>query len=272
MFEIAGAGYNYIHSEGWDIYRPQGFPHFNVVHIRNPFYYVEGGLGTNAVFVDHPAYLIYRPQDAEHFYLNEANYADDWIHFNSIGEDAEDFFREIDLPLARVIHFCGNSESSNMHQQIAAEYWKKGIHHEHIMDSMLRTYLYKLSDLYHLQCENQTDFATGTYESYRPRFDELRSRIYQGGEAARITSVDALAAEMNMSISYFQHLYKALYGVPVTKDLINARIEYAAYLLQNYNQTINNIATDCGYESIEHFNRQFRKIKGCSPSEFQTKT
>ena len=73
---------------------------------------------------------------------------------------------------------------------------------------------------------------------------------------------------MNMSVSYFQHIYKALYGVPVTRDLIIARIEYAIYLLRSRNLSIAEAASVCGYETIEHFNRQFKKEKGCSPTDY----
>ena len=81
--------------------------------------------------------------------------------------------------------------------------------------------------------------------------------------------VDLLAAQMHLSTSYFQHIYKALFGVSVLHDVITARIEYAGYLMQNSGDPINRIAAACGYDNIEHFTRQFRKLKGYSPRQYQ---
>ena len=270
MISAPYAGYNYYHQDGWEINRPDGIRHYTIVFIRNPFYYVlkkETGLET--VYVERPSFIFYRPSDYQHFYLRNAPYTDDWIHIGGDEKEIDGLFEELGIPFSKEVTLYDNSEPSSIMQTIAAEARKTSEHHDRIMDSLVRVLLYKISDLYRSEGENKTDFTSGAIESYRRRFNLLRNRIYQGGEAARIKEVSLLADEMNMSVSYFQHVYKALYGVPVTRDLIISRIEYAAYLLQNQNRTISETAVICGYDSIEHFNRQFKKLKGCSPSEFQ---
>jgi AraC family transcriptional regulator of arabinose operon len=270
MIDVPYAGYNYYHQDGWEIHRPDGIRHYTIVFIRNPFYYVEKhGDTLSTVYVERPSFLFYRPADYQHFYRKNDPYTDDWIHFSDDSDECEILFDQLGLPFSKAVTLYDSSEPSSIMQMIAAEARKSSEHHNMIMDSLIRILLYKISDLYSKNEDNKIDFTSGAIESYRRRFNILRNRIYQGGEAARIKEVSDLASEMNMSISYFQHVYKALYGVPVTKDLIISRIEYASYLLLNQNRSIAETAAICGYDSIEHFNRQFKRLKGCSPGDYQ---
>ncbi|MBR7089951.1 MAG: helix-turn-helix transcriptional regulator [Lachnospiraceae bacterium] len=263
MIRIPYAGYNYYHESGWEINRPNGTSFYSIIMIRNPFYYEADG-GT--LYVDRPAFLFFRPADPEHFYLRSAPYTDDWVHLQADDGELDELFEKMGLTFARALTVYDHSEASAIMQNIAAEVRRSSDNHDMIMDSLARLLIYKIGDL--SKVKEEPDFKSGTLESYRSRINVLRGRIYQGGEAARIGEVSELASEMNMSVSYFQHIYKALYGVPVTRDLIAARIEYAIYLLRNRNLSVAEAASVCGYETIEHFNRQFKKEKGCSPTDY----
>ncbi|MCR4793203.1 MAG: AraC family transcriptional regulator [Lachnospiraceae bacterium] len=265
MIKIPYAGYNFYHPDGWEIDRPAGIRFYSIIMIRNPFYYENNG---RTIYVDRPAFLFYRPADPQHFYLRNAPYTDDWIHLDDESGEIDEMFVSLGLEFAKALVIQDNSEASAIMQNIAAEVRKKCPHHEMMMDLLARLLITKIADLKIESSQPGNERASRTLESYRIQFNRLRGRIYQGGEAARIGSVSDLANEMNMSVSYFQHVYKALFGVPVTKDLIISRIEYATYLLRNRNAGIAEIAAVCGYESIEHFNRQFKKLKGCSPTDY----
>ncbi len=67
------------------------------------------------------------------------------------------------------------------------------------------------------------------------------------------------------------HLYKEFFGITFANDIINARIEMAKKLLVTSNMKIFEIAKKCGYESTEHFIRQFSKITGETPHKFKNK-
>ena len=270
MINVPYAGYNFFHQDGWEITRPDGIRHYTIIFIRNPFYYViKDGDELKTIYVERPSFLFYRPSDHQHFYRRNAPYTDDWIHFIGDEKEIDKLFEDLGLPFSKALTLYDSSEPSSIMQMIAAEARKNSDHHDMIMDSLIRILLYKISDLHGRGDDAGMDFTSGTIESYRRRFNILRNRIYQGGEAARIKEVSELAEEMNMSVSYFQHVYKALYGVPVTKDIIISRIEYASYLLLNQNEGISETAAICGYDSVEHFNRQFKKIKGCSPGDYK---
>lgn len=309
MFQVTAVGYNFVHRGGWEISRPNGFRHYLLIHIRNPFYYEEFGTGNrNPVrggadprggggrtapeiyasapgqsdanepesvirFCPHPAYLLFRPADPEHFFRKGTLYADDWVHFDDADGSGREMIRSLSLPYAEPVILSDISEIAALHQILDGENLRRGPYREEISDRILQAMLLKINSQWELQ-RQKTPKAAGpnpAVEACRRQFNQIRSEIYQGNAAARVQSVEALAERANMSTSYFQHIYKALFGVPVTKDLIQARIRYARFLLENQSLTISDVAEACGYASKEHFNRQFRSVSGCSPTEYQKK-
>ena len=132
------------------------------------------------------------------------------------------------------------------------------------MDARLKTIFYKYSDIYHLEIR-----LSDKLKQHRKNFSEIRNNIYNNNLPK--PTVNELAAELNMSVSYFQHIYKELFGVSVIQDIIKSRIEKACYLLLITQDPISKIAESCGYENIEHFNRQFKAITGFTPSQYKAK-
>ena len=102
---------------------------------------------------------------------------------------------------------------------------------------------------------------------FRSEFSKLRQHLYNYEYVP--SGAKEIADGLGLSTSYFQHTYKKIFGVSVHQDIIKARIEHAARLLQGSNDSISEIAAICGYENLEHFSRQFKKIKGMSPQQFR---
>jgi len=51
--------------------------------------------------------------------------------------------------------------------------------------------------------------------------------------------------------------------------LLNIRVGYSCKLLTEDTHNISEIAYQSGFGNISNFNRQFKKIKGITPSQFQ---
>lgn len=81
-------------------------------------------------------------------------------------------------------------------------------------------------------------------------------------------SLDYAAAAMNFSNSYFSRIFKRLMGVNFVTYLNMVRVEQAAYLIQNSESKITDIALSCGFNNVRTFNRVFKEITGYTPSEF----
>ncbi len=262
MIKIISAGFNYIHHEGWRIDRPEGLKFYLFLHIKAPFSMLLDG---KEQFFSSPAYIIYPPNVSQLFFSDDSSYSDDWIHFYSDDEDMTEFFKGLDLPLGRPIFMSNTLEISTLIQGIDNECHCNGAHHETIMDLKFKTMCYKFSDVHHVE-----NTLPDNLNKFRHLFNGIRSQIYHFDNATKIQGVNELAESVNLSLSYFQHIYKALFGVTVVHDLIAARIEYASYLLQNNANSIGDVAAYCGYANIEHFTRQFKQVKGFSPKKYQT--
>ncbi|WP_458122638.1 helix-turn-helix transcriptional regulator [Paenibacillus sp. Z3-2] len=131
---------------------------------------------------------------------------------------------------------------------------------ERIMDCDLRSFFMKLTDLRERTAPHQLN-------RYYMRFTELRNDLYRFPH--QNVSVTELAARLNLSKSYFQRIYKQLFGCSVMMDIINGRLERAKYLLDHSEMSVTQIANSCGYENDTHFMRQFKKFVGISPRQYR---
>lgn len=75
----------------------------------------------------------------------------------------------------------------------------------------------------------------------------------------------------NMSNTAFCSLFKKTYRMTFKSYLLQTRVGYACRLLGNERFNISEIAYQSGFENLSNFNRQFKKIKGLTPSQYQTK-
>lgn len=83
-------------------------------------------------------------------------------------------------------------------------------------------------------------------------------------------SVEDLAAEAQMSISRFYPFFKKELGITPIDYINNYRISRAILLLiEDNNDSIENISEQTGFESSAYFRRVFRKVTGLSPREYK---
>jgi AraC-like DNA-binding protein len=82
-------------------------------------------------------------------------------------------------------------------------------------------------------------------------------------------SVKDLLEITSMSNTSFYAAFKKTYRMPFKDYLLNIRVGYACKLLTDGSYSISGVAYKSGFENISNFNRQFKKIKGITPSKFQ---
>jgi AraC-like DNA-binding protein len=83
-------------------------------------------------------------------------------------------------------------------------------------------------------------------------------------------SVDLVAQQMNMTTSSFCRFFKERTNKSFMKYINELRVGYACRLLLEEKGTISEIAYGSGFENISNFNKQFKKIKEITPSQFLT--
>ena len=82
-------------------------------------------------------------------------------------------------------------------------------------------------------------------------------------------SPDTLARAVNLSLSRFQHLFKAEVGMAPSHYLRALRLEQARKLLQTPRLTVKQIMNEVGVEDKSHFAREFKKAYGLTPTAYR---
>lgn len=83
----------------------------------------------------------------------------------------------------------------------------------------------------------------------------------------RKLSIDSLAHAVGLSQSRFQHLFKAETGESPAHYLHHLRMERARILLETSRLTIEQILLHIGMQDRSHFEREFKKSYGLTPTQ-----
>ncbi|MCJ2095931.1 GlxA family transcriptional regulator [Methylobacterium sp. J-001] len=78
--------------------------------------------------------------------------------------------------------------------------------------------------------------------------------------------VEKIAQTVGLSKRQLERVFRKLVGKSVQEYSRDLRVLYGRWLLANSPQTITEVATECGFSDVSHFNRLFRRSFGCSPS------
>ncbi|MFD9627031.1 helix-turn-helix domain-containing protein [Peribacillus muralis] len=84
-------------------------------------------------------------------------------------------------------------------------------------------------------------------------------------------SLKNIATALGYSYNYLSKYFNENIGESFVDFLNGNRISYACYLLSNTEKNITEIAYLSGYENTRSFNRNFVKIKSCTPKEYREK-
>lgn len=87
----------------------------------------------------------------------------------------------------------------------------------------------------------------------------------------RKISLDEVAELVNMSNVTFNRFIKKRTGKTFINYLNEIRIGYAARWLIEKDSTVSEIAFETGFNNIANFNKIFKSIRNCTPSEFKSK-
>ena len=82
-------------------------------------------------------------------------------------------------------------------------------------------------------------------------------------------SLDALAAYMGYSASYFAATFKRLTGSSPLSYFNRMKVERACELMETTEMKVNQICHKVGIDDSYYFSRLFKKIKGMSPRMYR---
>jgi len=210
------------------------------------------------IYVSPGSFILYKIGSEQKYGAFEAEYENHYIHFDV--ED-EGFFEDISLLTDQVAYLQNVDEIENLIRLIGREQISDSGFQVENTNLLLQILLRKLAEN---QCEKQEKAGEAKHLEELTR---LRSELYS--TPAKYKSIGELAAQVNLSLSHFQALYKSFFDISCYEDLLKARMNGAMEFLINSDLTIKEIATLCGYDSDTCFMRAFKNREGMTPSEFR---
>ncbi|MCD8398608.1 MAG: helix-turn-helix domain-containing protein [Lachnospiraceae bacterium] len=82
-------------------------------------------------------------------------------------------------------------------------------------------------------------------------------------------SLERLAADFYINKSYLARRFKEQFGLTVAAYIQQVRVGKGKELLRFSAATVEEIGLACGYEDANYFCRVFKKVEGCSPTEYR---
>jgi len=82
-------------------------------------------------------------------------------------------------------------------------------------------------------------------------------------------SLEKICNKFSVNKSYFCRVFKKATGRTYIEYLNFVRVTEAERLLHSENQSITDIALECGFVSVSYFNRVFKNTIGCTPREYK---
>lgn len=82
-------------------------------------------------------------------------------------------------------------------------------------------------------------------------------------------SIAEVAAQLDLSPSYFARAFRASVGKPTHRWVMEQRVERARRLLRATGMSLGEIAAACGFVDQSHFTRVFRRIAGQPPGRWR---
>ena len=81
--------------------------------------------------------------------------------------------------------------------------------------------------------------------------------------------ISEIASRLHISTEYYSRIFKLYTGKTPIEYVNDHRIDQATKLLISTEQSVLDIALDCGFENISYFIRKFKSKKGLTPKQFR---
>jgi len=254
--DINNIGYNHCHDADFIINRPTGSGDYLMLLLRTSAIFTING---EDLIAEPNSFILYRKGTPQYYKANGAQFSNDWFHFD-IPEEELNSLEMLDIPFDRIIPIGDLNELSLIVRNMCYENYSSNAHKKDSIDLYMKLFFIKLSEKIH-------SVEQGKSGSHYDKLSILRSQIYN--MPYYDWNVEGLSHQLTMSPSYFQHLYKDIFGISVMNDVIQSRIEHAKYLLSTTDISVTQIAEMCGYKCELHFMRQFKSRMQMTPSEYR---
>jgi AraC-like DNA-binding protein len=96
-----------------------------------------------------------------------------------------------------------------------------------------------------------------------------RAMTYIEAHLSERLTVEDVARAANLSTRSLMRFFKKEVNTTVVEFILRRRVARARQLLQQPDRTCAEVAFECGFGSIQHFNRIFRRLEGVAPTQWR---
>ena len=185
------------------------------------------------------------------------------IHFKDTAKDRDPGFSlPVYLPLARrSIQVAEQFRTiSHLHNFLGHQTVRKALSDGEAR-SRLKALLFQLASLQHSPKSTQRSSAG------RMNWDLLAKLVEE--ELSGVVTTAGLAEQFEFPPARFARSFKQHFGCTVSQYLLGKRIERAKSVLTTSTLSIQEVGASVGIGDPQHFNKQFRRVVGLSPSHYR---
>jgi AraC-like DNA-binding protein len=122
--------------------------------------------------------------------------------------------------------------------------------------------------------KSKTNIQLASKKYHKIRFTTGNKRIayiheYLMNNYREEVNLKKLAGLVNMAEGSLCRFFKMNMGITIFEYLNKIKTEFACKLLMDQDLSVTEVCFDSGFNNISHFNKQFKKITGVSPSEYR---
>lgn len=254
MLQINSVRHDWPNPPGFCLNRQNGRSDYTFVHFSTS---VDLQIGGETIAVPEHSCIVYNPETPQHFSCPNGM-LHDWFHFINVPLD---FFEILGIPTDILFRPNQWIFITAIVEEIENEFYRARQYSEELIDIKIKELFIKLSQA----LKNQPQISIGEETVFR--FRNLRKEVMQS--LSHNWTVSEMASRLYLSPSRFSHIYKSIYATTPVDDLIHARIDNAKNALLFTDKTIEDIASDLGYNHASHFCRQFSQYTGIAPSKYK---
>jgi transcriptional regulator GlxA family with amidase domain len=116
---------------------------------------------------------------------------------------------------------------------------------------------------------NPMSIATANLDAFRYYERLERIHVYVAGHIGEPISLHRAANLACLGAKYFSAFFRQKTGVCFSAWLREQRVEHAAVLISNRDESVSRVASRVGFGSVRTFERAFRRRFGISPRDFK---
>lgn len=158
-----------------------------------------------------------------------------------------------------------HGEMERVFAKISQEYETAAVGWQMAVESLL---LYLLTLIY--RCYDEMEELSAVNESFQRTYDRIMVVLdYLADNFREEIRLDDLAELVSVSRHYLCKCFKNVTGKTIFAYVEQMRVQYGCYVLRTSDESITDVALSCGFNSVNYFNRIFKKTMGVTPTAYR---